>query len=106
MTETANIKYIEELADGDTEFQSKIIAIIKDEFPKEKNIFLNNIAQKNYLKSAENVHKIKHKINILGLKKGFEIAVKFESELKCKKIDSYQDFIVILDLIDNFLNKI
>ena len=43
---------------------------------------------------------------MFGLKKGSETAIKFENELNHEKIDSYQDFIVVLDLIDNYLNKI
>ena len=43
---------------------------------------------------------------MFGLKKGFEIAKKFENELNENKLDSYQDFVVVLNLIDNYLKEI
>jgi len=101
-----NLNYINEISENDRTFRNKLISIIKREFPVERNEFLSNYDTKKYLNAAENVHKLKHKINILGLKKGFEIAVKFENELNDKKFDSYQDFIVVLNLINNYLKEI
>jgi len=101
-----NLAYIDEISDNDIIFRNKLISIIKREFPVERNEFLSNYDTNQYIHAAENVHKLKHKINIFGLKKGFEIAIKFENELNNEKFDSYQDFIVVLDLIDNYLKEI
>ena len=101
-----NLNYINEISDNDTVFKNKLISIIKREFPLEKEEFLSNYNTNQYILAAQNVHKLKHKINMFGLKKGYEIAVKFENELNYEKFDSYEDFIVILDSIDNYLNKI
>ena len=101
-----NLNYINEVSDNDTVFKNKLISIIKREFPLEKEEFLSNYNTNQYILAAQNVHKLKHKINMFGLKKGYEIAIKFENELNDEKFDSYEDFIVILDLIDNYLNKI
>ena len=101
-----NLNYINEISDNDTVFKNKLISIIKREFPLEKEEFLSNYNTNQYILAGENVHKLKHKINMFGLKKGYEIAIKFENELNDEKFDSYEDFIVILDLIDNYLNKI
>ncbi|PHS10371.1 MAG: Hpt domain-containing protein [Kordia sp.] len=101
-----NLDYINEISDNDTVFKNKLISIIKREFPLEKEEFLSNYNTNQYILAAQNVHKLKHKINMFGLKKGYEIAIKFENELNDEKFDSYEDFIVILDLIDNYLNKI
>ena len=101
-----NLIYIEKISENDLEFKSKIISIIKNEFPLEKKEFYDNIKSKKYIDAAQNVHKIKHKINMFGLIEGANIAIKFENELNQKKIDSYNDFIVVLNVIDNFLNKI
>jgi hypothetical protein len=43
---------------------------------------------------------------MLGLKKGFEIAVNFENELKQEDINSSQDFIKVLEIIDNYITNI
>ena len=101
-----NLNYINEVSYNDTVFKNKLISIIKREFPLEKEEFLSNYNTNQYILAGENVHKLKHKINMFGLKKGYEIAIKFENELNDEKFDSYEDFIVILDLIDNYLNKI
>ena len=101
-----NLDYIDEISDNDLIFKNKIIAIIKREFPLEKNEFFKKIQGKEYLLAAENVHKLKHKINMLGLKKGYEVAVKLENELKEENNKSFNDFIIVLKTIDNYLNNI
>jgi hypothetical protein len=101
-----NLEYINDISDYDLIFKNKIIAIIKREFPLEKEEFLINYNSKNYFLAAQNVHKLKHKINMLGLKKGFEIAVNFENELKQEDINSSQDFIKVLEIIDNYITNI
>lgn len=101
-----NLNYISEISGDNIIFRNKLISIIKREFPIEKEEFLSNFNANHYVLAAQNVHKLKHKINLFGLKKGFETALKFENELNHKKVDSYKDFIVVLDLINNFLNRI
>ena len=101
-----NLDYINEISENDLVFKNKLISIIKREFPTERDEFLSNYKTNQYIYAAENVHKLKHKINMLGLKKGFEIAIKFENELYDEKFDSYQDFIVVLSLIENYLKEI
>lgn len=101
-----NLNYINDISDNDIIFKNKLISIIKLEFPLEREEFLSNFNRNQYVLAAENVHKLKHKINIFGLKNGFETAIKFEKELINEKVDSYQDFIVVLEIIDNYLNKI
>ncbi len=101
-----NLDYIDEISGNDLIFKNKIIAIIKREFPLEKSNFLKKIQSKEYLLAAENVHKLKHKINMLGLKKGYEVAAKLENELKEENDKSLNDFILVLNTIDNYLNNI
>ena len=64
--------------------KKKIISILKDEFAKEIIIYHTNIKTKNYLHAAENVHKLKHKISILGLEKSYQIAIRHENYFKRK----------------------
>lgn len=101
-----NLDYIDEIAENDIVFKNKLISIIKNEFPIEKAEFLKNINKNNFLLASQNVHKLKHKINMLGLKKGSETAIKFENELLQKNNSSSKEFILILKLIENYLNKI
>ena len=70
--EKPNLSYINELSGGDEAFKNKLITIIKKEFPEEKEVYFKNFKAKNFKASAENVHKLKHKISILGLEKSYK----------------------------------
>ena len=80
--ETPNLTYIKELSDGDLEFEKQLISVVKRELPDEYQDFLDNYESKNFKKTAESVHKLKHKISILGLEKGYQLASEFEIDLK------------------------
>ncbi|WP_303317957.1 Hpt domain-containing protein [Flavivirga abyssicola] len=106
MRELPNLSYIDTLSGGDEAFKAKLITIIKNEFPSEKDIYIKNIEAKNFKESAENVHKIKHKISILGLEKSYKIADDFENNLKEGSMVGKQDFDTILKLITDFLKTL
>jgi HPt (histidine-containing phosphotransfer) domain-containing protein len=101
--EIPNLNYIKELSGGDIAFEESIINILKIEFPEELKLFEDNFKNKNYEESANNVHKIKHKVSILGLKNGLEVASAFENDLRKGKIELYPSFIKILNKIDVYL---
>ncbi|MCL7764147.1 Hpt domain-containing protein [Polaribacter sp. Z014] len=101
--ETPNLNYIKELSGGDLEFEENIIELLKKEFPEEHMLFNENFSKKEYVEAANNVHKIKHKISILGLKKGLELASRFEKDLKNTNTELYNDFVNILDKIHVYL---
>lgn len=106
MTETPNLIYIKELAAGSEDFEQKLIRIVKREFPDEKEEFLTNYNSKSYAKAAENVHKLKHKIGMLGFEEGYQTAIDFEDGLKDNDPSLYSKFIVILESIEYFLNTL
>lgn len=101
-----NINYIIDLAEGDLAFQKKVISVIKKEFPIEINNFHENSFNKNYKLMSENVHKLKHKISMFGMLESYDLANKFEEELKLGLNTKQKDFERILDKISVFLNKI
>ncbi|MGH1386080.1 Hpt domain-containing protein [Kordia sp.] len=104
--DSPNLSYIKELSDGDTEFEANLIAILKKELPKEKEAFIESVRVKNYQNSAEHVHKIKHKISILGLEKSYDFAIAFEEELKNDNPKRYETFLEILQNMEEFLMTI
>ncbi|TGV00663.1 Hpt domain-containing protein [Flavivirga rizhaonensis] len=106
MNEQPNLSYINTLSGGNEAFKAKLITIIKSEFPGEKDIYMKNIEAKNFKESAENVHKIKHKISILGLDKSYKAADDFENNLKEGSMVGKQDFDTILKLITDFLKTL
>ncbi len=106
MKEVPNNNYIKQLANGNSQFEQKLIGIVKQEFPEEKSLFLKNFELKNYLASAENVHKLKNKIGMLGLEKGYQIAIDFENDLKQEKTILYPEFILLLNQMESFILKL
>ncbi len=104
--EQPNLSYIHNMSGGDTTFEQKIIKIIKEEFPKEKEVYYKNINSKNYKEAAENVHKLKHKISILGLVNSYEVAVKYEYNLVLGSEDERLEFDAVLQNITNFLENL
>ncbi|MFC5048521.1 Hpt domain-containing protein [Aquimarina hainanensis] len=103
MTEKPNLDYIKEIAGGSEAFEQQLIDIVKREFPAEKSEFLNNYHAKAYRKTAENVHKLKHKIGMMGLENGYTLAVDFEEELKLNKTTLFPKFMLTLSSIEDFL---
>ncbi|WP_282135674.1 Hpt domain-containing protein [Seonamhaeicola maritimus] len=104
--EKPNLSYIQSMSKGDKLFEEKLINIIKDEFPNEKKIYYQNYKSNNFKLAAENVHKLKHKISILGLEKSYEIAVAFENNLLEGNTNLGQEFESILISITNYLEKL
>lgn len=104
--EQPNLNYVNKLADGDTEFINQFISIIKNEFPKENKTYTNAVNAKDNKASAEIVHKLKHKFNILGLEKAYGLAVTYEEELLKGIYDLHTEFKLILEKITTYLKTI
>jgi len=103
--ERPNLSYIHSMSGGDTKFEQQLISIIKIEFEKEKLTYLNNFKAKNYVHMADNVHKIKHKIGILGLEKSYQIAVEYENDLRVGTVKLKEKFDSILSVMTDFINQ-
>lgn len=101
-----NLNYIEQLADGSKEFETKIISILKKEFPEEKSLFEEYLSNENYVQAAEMVHKMKHKLGLLSMNEAYTIAIRFEEELRENKKEKSTDFLTILDLVDNYISAL
>ncbi len=103
MKEQPNLGYINQLSGGDKSFEEKLISIIKNEFPEEKAVYYKNIKSNNFIEASENVHKLKHKISILGLEKSYELATQFENSLRDHKNTLEKEFDEILQSITAYL---
>ena len=101
--EEPNLSYIRELSGGDEEFEQKMLSILKSELPEEIETYQNHVENQEFKRIAEIVHKIKHKISILGLEKSYEFAVSFEEELKNDNPDRQDTFLRILQNMEEFL---
>ncbi len=106
MTEVPNLNYIKEIAGGNEEFEKKFLGIIQTEFPKEKEDYLRHLEDGALEESAKVVHKIKHKLGILGLTEGYKMAIKYEEDLKSGKTLLMDEFSGSLATVENFILKI
>lgn len=104
--EQCNLNYIKNLSGGDLEFEQKIIEIIKKEFPEEVKVYENAIETSDFKATAEIVHKIKHKISILGLEKSYELAVDYEKDLLNEGLSYKEEFEKLLEHMTLFVQKL
>lgn len=103
---TPNLTYIQKLADGSKIFENKMKTILKNEFPQEQQAFLKAYKNNEFIVAAEMVHKLKHKIGMLGMDEAYNFAIHFESELKNKKTTHFPKFISILETMETFINAL
>jgi HPt (histidine-containing phosphotransfer) domain-containing protein len=68
--------------------------------------YTENISIPNYEEASEAVHKLKHKIGILGLENSYQIAGRFEQNLRNHNLENQREFEVILKNITNFIQKL
>jgi len=104
--EKPNLNYIKNMSQGDKEFENKLLDIIKKELPEEITTYEKNLFSKKYELAAGNVHKIKHKISILGLMESYKIAEEFENDLLEGSLKLQDDFDQILKTMSDFINKL
>ena len=102
--ERPNFSYLSSFSGGDKVFEEKILDIIKMEYPNERETYLSNIAINNFDLAANNVHKLRHKISLLGLEKSHELASQHELNLSKGNNTLHKNFNDILNTMARFLN--
>ncbi len=106
MDELPNLDYFIQIADGDEAIVNTLISILKSEFPQQIESYNQNISEANYIEAAEAVHKLKHKVGLLGLEKGYNVANEFEHSLREHNLQNKNEFEAILKNITNFIQKL
>jgi len=104
--EQPNINYINKLSGDNAAFKSKMIAILKRELPEETTIYKHQMQNNDFNLAAQSVHKLKHKISILGLEKSYYIAEEYENNLKKNSTDLKDVFETILENMQIFLSDL
>lgn len=105
MKEQPNFSYIHQLSGGDQDFEIKLLEVVKRELPLEIEIFRKNIENENYKNASGNVHKLKHKISILGLEKSYCLAELYEDELREGENNKQAEFEEILQKMLDFIRS-
>ncbi|NQX78001.1 Hpt domain-containing protein [Gilvibacter sp.] len=103
--EQPNLDYLNQIADGQPDVIAQFLGIIAQEFPGEAERYFSLIEEKDSIKAAAIVHKLKHKISILGLVQGRALAIAHEEALKIEDYQHTDAFAVVLKQIDEFLKS-
>ncbi|NJM78575.1 MAG: Hpt domain-containing protein [Flavobacterium sp.] len=104
--EQPNTSYIDQLSGDNIEFKKKMIGILKRELPEEIETYQNQMKSNNFLLAAQSVHKLKHKVSILGLEKSYYLAETFEENLKNNATDLQTDFETLLKAMHKFVEAL
>ncbi len=104
--EKPNNTYLDQLCGDNEKFRQKIVTILKKELPQEIEVYKNEMGKNDYSMAAKAVHKLKHKISILGLEKSYYIASNYEDNLNNNSIDLQNDFENILKAMEEFVIKL
>ncbi|WP_273565582.1 Hpt domain-containing protein [Maribacter halichondriae] len=102
--ETPNLSYVVELVGtSDFDFEQKFVAILKQEFTSDLGKYLFHIKNEEPRAAAEIVHKLKHKLSVLGMKESFILAERHQMELQTGNTELDSEFKKILKVVDTFL---
>jgi HPt (histidine-containing phosphotransfer) domain-containing protein len=104
--EQPSIDYFEKLSRGDDTIKQKFIDVIKFELPMEIEAYYINLRSNEFGKTVECVHKLKHKIAVLGLEEYFYNAEKYEESLKEGNKEFQEEFEKTLDIITRFVSNL
>lgn len=104
--EAPNLEYINNLSGDNIEFKAKLISILKRELPLEIETYQQEMKVSNLNLAAQAVHKLKHKVSILGLEKSYYIASDFEDNLKQDSLTLQDEFETILNLMQEFVKDL
>lgn len=106
MDEKPSMDYIRKISGGDLEFETKLMNVIKAELTEEVEDYYKYLAENNFKETAASVHKLKHKISILGLENSYRLAASFEEELLHGNIQQSTEFEKILQSMVAFIAKL
>ena len=101
--EQPNIDYFIKLSNNNASFQQKLIELVKYELPLEIDFYFNYKKLNEWEKAAESVHKLKHKIGVLGMEKGYHVAEAYENNLREGSTALEATFEEILTTINQFV---
>lgn len=104
--EQPNLSYINELSKGDDEFKKQVITVLKEELLGEIESYFLYIKNRDLKKTKEFVHRIKHKMSILGLEKSYKITNDFENNLADNSIENKEYFENVLPVMLDFVKEL
>lgn len=104
--EQPNIDYFEKLSNNNERFKQKLIDIVKYEFPIEFSDYYSFITNDDFKKASEIVHKLKHKIGVLGMTDSYELAETYEHSLRESSTQKKAEFEAALETVKAFIDQL
>lgn len=105
MKERPNLNYIKEIASGNTEFEYRFLEIIYQELPRERRAYNSFVSEQDYEEASRVVHKIKHKLGVLNMPLGYELARQYEEALRDGSPALKPEFDRVLEVAEEFINN-
>jgi len=106
MKESPNLSYINQLAGENLTFKKKLIEVLIRELPEEIKQYRKHLIEEKYQLAADDVHKIKHKISILGLELSYQLATNYEEELRNNNPFNNGNFEKVMVAMAKFINEL
>ena len=104
--EQPNLSYIKKLSKGDLSFEKDILGIIKEELQGEIDNYYKCFKDNDLKKTKVFVHRIKHKMSILGLEKSYEIMNTFENSFNNSNLERQEYFESMLPIMIKYLKTV
>ena len=104
--ESPNLRYLDDLAGTDLAFRGQMLQIIRSELEQERKAYAFALEHKNWKEAGDWVHKMKHKIGILGLKAGYRLTQRYEEGLRREDPALSDGFEAILEQMEAYLKSI
>ena len=104
--EQPNIEYFEKLSNNNVSFKQKLIDIVKYEFPLELSDYESLIKNDQLKEASEIVHKLKHKIGVLGMTNSYVLAETFEHSLRDGGTENQAEFESVLVTVKVFIDQL
>ena len=100
------LDYIDKLCGDDNVFKKKMVAIIKKELPLEIDVYHKSMEVRDYRLASEHVHKLKHKIGVLGMTNSYVLAETFEHSLRDGGTENQAEFESVLETVKVFIDQL
>jgi HPt (histidine-containing phosphotransfer) domain-containing protein len=101
-----NPDYIDKLAGGDQGFRSELINIIKTELPQECDTYFSALEREDREGLVAIVHKLKHKVSLLGMTEGYALTASYEEALRLGSWTGREEFEQLLKRMITFIGSL
>lgn len=99
----ANWSHLNMICKDDDSCMEAFRKVLKDELPKEMELYTESLASKEYKEAAMLVHKIKHKFSLVNMESAYNFSVSYEEELLDNDNVNQQTFDLYVEQLVAFL---